>query len=768
MRVLLHRLLTLALLLIVSPQLLCADTFTITDNSKNVDLIEHIAVLEDKTGQLTIDDVVKADTAFLIPTKGEWDKGFTRSAFWMRAHLKNISPVSDWYFMQWGSLSRHTEVYVATVEHGMPTMPVRLESLPHARLIQYHLSLLPNIEYVLYFRTQDIQAPLVISAMLVAANNMVPWVMDTYPSLSFVVGGLFILSVYNFLYFLSLRDRSFLALSVFILSFTLEMGGHSGLWQSVTWMKQWLNSIGSLFGALCLVSGVSLFRDWLDTQSNHPRLDRIWQWVFWLSVGFTILCPFIPFGVALLGLAVVVLLPLGLMSVACSYRKGFRLPWGISIAAVVFLISVSPAILRALGLIPEMDDLAQLSILGLLVALALVSLAQAEEFRKKKKQVERAEAANKVKDEFLTTMSHEMRTPMTAVVSAGHLLTLTRLSSLQSEYVSRLNTSSQHMLSLINDILDLARLDSQLLDVEQTPFILDDILQQLEQLLVEQARDRQVKLVMENHFHSLHAQLLGDPLRLQQILLNLLSNAIKFTWQAPVCLRVTPKQRDGEQIQLLFEVIDSGIGMSAEEQAQLFQPFSQASSGTARQYGGTGLGLAISDQLVRCMNGELKLESQLGQGSRFFFSLSFPCCPIHKDHQAMLSQSLSNITLQGLHILLVDDNEMNRFFGSELLSSLGLEVATVASGQQALAYVSAHMVDLIFMDIEMPEMDGYMTTQQLRIALQGQELPIIALTANAIAGERARCLDAGMTDYLAKPFVREELRDIVYRYTTIS
>lgn len=259
-------------------------------------------------------------------------------------------------------------------------------------------------------------------------------------------------------------------------------------------------------------------------------------------------------------------------------------------------------------------------------------------------------------------MSHELRTPMTAVVNASQLLTLTTLSARQQEYVSRLNTSSRHMLALINDILDPARLDSQLLCVESQPFQLDIVLAQTEQLVTGQARDKQLKLVFSNRFHLLQKQLLGDPVRLRQILLNLLNNATKFTSWGEVRLMVTPQAITNDSVTLLFEIRDTGIGMSAEQQQKLFQPFSQADSSTPRQYGGFGLGLAISRKLVRRMGGELQVESIPARGSRFFFNLTF-LLQASTVSPAVDPDLACQSGWSGLRILLVDDDEMNRFFG---------------------------------------------------------------------------------------------------------
>ena len=360
-------------------------------------------------------------------------------------------------------------------------------------------------------------------------------------------------------------------------------------------------------------------------------------------------------------------------------------------------------------------------------------------------------------------MSHELRTPMNSVVSAGQLLKLSKLSADQVEYVKRMNISSQHMLSLINDILDLARLDQQAVYINNKNFQLTDVLQQTEQLVADQARQKSLKLVIYNHFHPLKKQLHGDPVRLQQVLLNLLTNAIKFTEQGDVRLTITPQAID-RNASLLFAVSDSGAGIAQESKAELFQPFLQADNSTARLHGGSGLGLAISAKLVSRMGGELQVKSELGKGSCFYFTLRLPLTDkTTEKNRTFLPVDATN-TPGKLRALLIDDNEMNRFFNSQLLESLDVATIKVSSGVQALRCLQQHTFDLVFMDVSMPGMDGYQTARSIRADLQDHKVAIIALTAHAISGERDRCLAAGMDDYLPKPFTREELRTMLCRY----
>lgn len=729
---------------------------SLTDRGDFFELNPYLEAMTDPTGNSTLQDILNDTTKFqALDSKGyHWDKGFTRFAYWFRLDVNNHSQEIDWYFSLWGSLNRSVHLYMAPSDNSAAF--IELKPLAHARIFQYHLVLPRNSQYHLYFRVQDKHTPLAISPALMDTRGLISWTTYYYPASSFILGSLLVLSLYNFFYFLHLRDWGFLALAVLTVTFALEMGNHLGVWMAFAWVREYVPATGTLAGFICIASASSLIRQWLKIPTNLPALDIWWRGAFWCSIALAAAAPLLSYTMAILGMWTFALLLLGLVSLGLFYWRRLHLPIGMILAGMVFLLSLMPALVRSLGLIDEAAKLAEWPIMGLTLALMLLSLTQAQQMRQKQEQVERTAAANQAKEEFLTTMSHELRTPMTAVVNASQLLRLTSLSEVQQEYVARLTTSSHHMLALINDILDLARLDSQLLSIEQKPFQLNHILSQLEQLLGEQAREKQLKLLINNRFHPLKKQLSGDPIRLQQILLNLLNNAVKFTPQGEIRLNITPQAIAADSATLLFEVRDTGIGMSAKQQQKLFQPFSQADSSTSRRYGGSGLGLAISHKLVTRMGGELQVESTPEHGSRFFFTLTLPLQAL-LEPVAVNTPSVWQTSLHGLRILLVDDDEMNRFFGSRLLESLGVTVTLADSGEQALQYLQTQSFDLIFMDVSMPGMDGYTATRRIRANPRLCNLPIIALTAHAIAGEQERCLAAGMNAYLTKPFQREAL-----------
>ena len=390
-----------------------------------------------------------------------------------------------------------------------------------------------------------------------------------------------------------------------------------------------------------------------------------------------------------------------------------------------------------------------------------MSLALAEKTRQMKLQTDQANAENQAKTEFLTTISHELRTPMHAVIGVGSLLKTTPLNEQQKGYLEKLETSSRHMMSIIDRVLDLSRLEKDKVLLDKKPFRLEEVLAKLENLISDQAKQKNLSLYLYSHYTK-SVVIEGDPVRLSQVLLNLLGNAIKFTDRGYITLLITPVESKHEkEATLTFEVIDTGHGMTLKQQQKLFKPFSQVDRSPSRRYGGFGLGLAISYRLVRQMGGYLQVDSQYGHGSRFFFTLAFPVIasntPDTRPQRGSPAQSLA-----GIFILLIDDDEINRFLGFELLQTMGADVHVVDSGLAAIEQIHQHRYDIILADISMPDMDGYETTGRIRqIGYSQEQLPIIALTAHAIAGERERCIQAGMNDYLTKPFETTDLVNMV-------
>jgi len=367
-----------------------------------------------------------------------------------------------------------------------------------------------------------------------------------------------------------------------------------------------------------------------------------------------------------------------------------------------------------------------------------------------------AEEATKAKGDFLANMSHEIRTPMNAIIGLNHLLSRTEMNNKQKDYVSKVSYSATGLLGIINDILDFSKIEAGKMDIENIDFELNDVFENLLNLVGEKVRQKGLDLIVDVN-KDVPPSINGDSLRIGQILINFVSNALKFTEKGEIKISCNLVSKENDSAVLKFSVKDSGIGLSDEQQNKLFQAFTQADSSTTRKYGGTGLGLSISKRLAELMGGSVGVEGELGEGSTFYFTIN---CKVLKTH---VSKSKINIStellnsIRGASILLAEDNEINQQVAVELLETEGFFVDVADDGKIACDKIEQKGYDLVFMDLQMPNMNGFEATDKIRKELNKTDLPIIAMTADAMTGIEEKVKDAGMDDYVTKPIDLNQL-----------
>lgn len=721
-----------------------------TNLTENVEQLSAAQFLEDPEKQLTFPYITTLKPQHWQPFKPQtsFKSGYSHSNWWLRFNL-NIPSSETWYLVSDYPIGGELELYISTDNQTVDSK--LFTPLKNHRTPTWQLNLAPNQTVTAYLRANNGQALLYVPLRLISSHEFISHSNQQYMFFMLIFAGLWVLAFYNLFLLFSLRELNYLTLVMAIIMIQIMFYRDSNLFPELSF----INDTHTWYYPLpFLVSMVLALAYWRTiNQQGGKVLEKLLKWSQWSS-------PIIFLALLVSGsnqffyIIISILAPLVLLLVTHTAMNGHRQTRSAYSAAFAFAISINSYALTHTGWLTQfIEEGIYIGHAGILIAFLLLSINQADRSRLLREQAESERAANQAKSEFLTTMSHELRTPLHAVIGISDLLQQTPLSTLQKDYVNKLRVSSKHVLKLIDNVLNLSHMDNVQTQLEITPFELPKLLTELEQMFMTTAREKGLTLSIHQVACSTN-QYLGDVERLKMILVNLLGNAIKYTHNGKVSLVVTCFNSN-----VLFEVIDTGVGITPEQQVHLFEAFYQVSGGKNRKYGGIGLGLNISYKLVQYMGGTLALESKPDNGSRFFFSLELPL------YKETIRPSIENKTpskthkdsLQGIHILLVDDDDVNRFIGKKLLSSRGATVSLAETGSQALQQVQQQTFDVVLMDISMPDMNGYEATKQIHSIPICKNLPIIALTAHAITGEKERCLTAGMSDFLTKPFILDEL-----------
>lgn len=381
-------------------------------------------------------------------------------------------------------------------------------------------------------------------------------------------------------------------------------------------------------------------------------------------------------------------------------------------------------------------------------------------------EMKKAEEAVKAKADFLSTMSHEIRTPLNGITGIVHLLLEEDPQPHQIDYLKTLKFSTNNLMSIVNDILDFSKIEARCISFENIPYNLTELLSEIKNANQLKAQDKQIRLKLK-HDDDAPEIVMGDPVRLSQVLNNLVSNAIKFTHKGEVVIDLQLEELTAHQASISFSIKDTGIGIPDDKQELLFQQFSQVDSSITRKFGGTGLGLAISKRLLELQGSAIKLVSEENIGSEFSFVMNF-ALPEKESEKISVKKAIHHEvfeSLNGASILLVEDNEVNALIAKRIMKNWDVQITHALNGAQAIALAQSQYFDIVLMDLQMPIMDGYEATRSIRAAgYSRRDLPIIALTASAMANEKDQAFEVGMNDFISKPFNPTELYSKIEKY----
>ena len=404
-----------------------------------------------------------------------------------------------------------------------------------------------------------------------------------------------------------------------------------------------------------------------------------------------------------------------------------------------------------------------------LIALIIAFLFITHQGRSQQRMIRALNASEKrskelanMQEQFLANMSHEIRTPMNSILGFTNLLKRTELNPMQREYVQNIHSAGENLLTLVNDILDLSKIEAGMMHMEETRFSLRSMVSSVGAMFIEKIREKNLKFNV--HIDKDVPDILsGDAVRLTQVLVNLISNAAKFTDEGEITVYVKLVTITAADVRIRICVKDTGIGIAPEKQSAIFERFQQAELETTRRFGGTGLGLSIVRQLIELQGGTIQLKSEHGKGSEFIVELNYNLPDLAQMYSEALAEQEEQVPLQKIKVLVAEDNPMNQQLVKHLMKSWSLDYSIVNTGQEAVTELKKHSYSIVLMDIQMPDMDGYTATSIIRNELR-LDVPIIAMTAHAMVGEKEKCLQLGMNDYVSKPIKETVLYNIIARH----
>jgi two-component system, sensor histidine kinase LadS len=740
------------------------------------ELDTQVEVLRDPEGQWTLDDVRQPPLAqqFEHGDDEVFNAGYTRVVHWLRVTVPAEVPAGEWLFEIGYPLLDFVDLYVPQADGGWRHVETGDQRPFAERLLQHRNFVVPvrlGAERTLYLRIAT-QSTLQVPLNLWSPQAFIEKSQPEQYLLGLYYGIILVMMVYNLFAYLLVRDTSYVYYLFYIVVQALLQASLNGLSAQYLFGQSayWTNLSLPLSLAGTILFATLFTHSFLDTPRNLPNMNRALWGLFAFSVICTVAIFFLPYAAGirltslLAGTMTIVFFATGLRALWVGVRAArfFMLAWA------VYLLAIQFRILLGFGVVPSNFLTLYSPQIGSALEVTLLALALADRITLERQEKERlgreravAQAATAAKSEFLARMSHEIRTPINAVTGFTDLALRAADEPTRLDYLRQIRSASRSLLTIINDILDMSRVEAGKLALSIQDFQLRPLVASVRELFRPQADEKGVELALEVG-DEVPAVLRGDPVRLEQVLVNLVANALKFTERGRVALAVTLEAATPQEASLRFAVSDTGIGIGVQERARLFEPFSQADESITRRFGGTGLGLAICKQLVELMGGRIGVDSTPGEGSTFHFNVRLG--RVTTARQDTHPETELALQFPGARVLVVEDNALNQRLAKELLTQLGASVALAANGVEAVEAAGRERFDAILMDVQMPEMDGLEATRRIRAQDGGAAVPILAMTAHALAGSREECLAAGMNDFIGKPITVRGVTSMLARY----
>jgi len=798
----------------------------LSDEQSEYPLGLYVAYLEDPAGSLTIEQVSSPTFAnqFVPSPSHPLNLGLTQSTYWLRFQISNQSESAEQWLLETQFPSLHAISFFRSdptsngyveIETGY-VQPFTSREVPHRNFV-FNLDASPGTTQTYYVRAKNAQMTLPMVIWSITAFSIKN--QHEYIWLGLYFGSLLIMVIFNLFLFLTLKDRVYFYYVLLIGGFGLFRAALLGLTNQYLWPEATRVNyfIIPFVGAVNTLLVLKFAQSFLGTKTRSPRFHNLFN-------GFIVLQGLLALS-ALVGGATPIIVGIWMLTTGIGYaltwsvgfrvwRQGYRPARYYLLAWTVFLLGGSFSVANSLGIMSESYILIQdqVTMVGVLLLITLLSFALADRInilKQEKEQAqtatlmavqeneqliqkqnialertvaertwqlvqtkEKAEAANQAKSMFLANMSHELRTPLNTILGFTKLLMRDTVTTEDQKIkLDMVDRSGEILLDLINDILEMSRIEAGHITFEPTNFDLYQTVANMESLLRERASRKGLKLIFEQA-EDVPRFIRTDERKLRQVLINLLGNAIKFTHSGSVILRVTVGEKRSEEMpqpvpktqlsqaegcNLRFEIQDTGIGIATNEMDQLFVAFSQTKSGQLSGEG-SGLGLTICQQYVQLMGGEIVVQSQIGVGSNFSFVIPVELAAVDPRHSDRSLKRVVGIAPNQPHyrILVVDDSRNNRILLQQMLAGVGFEVRCADSGRTAVAMHLSWQPHLIWMDIRMPDLDGYQTTRLIKERSR-DSVKVIAVTASAFEEERSRALEAGCDDFVRKPFSEAEI-----------